>query len=198
MKYLIVIIIWVGFAFIHSLLIDLRFSEWASRVMGRFYPYYRLIYNLLSLTLFIAFLKYSRCIDTHLVITFMPPWTILQYSLLLASGLVIIWAFLSYDTLEFIGIRQIREQGGNENAASKTITSKGLLGVVRHPMYLATIVFMWSLNSTRVDILVHLVLTTYILIGINLEERKLIKQFGLAYIDYQKQVPALIPYIKKK
>jgi len=118
--------------------------------------------------------------------------------LLIAAGLMIIWAFLSYDTLEFIGIRQITGVGARmKDTSSKTITYKGLLGVVRHPMYLATIIFMWSLNSTRVDILVHLVLTLYILIGIKLEKRKLIKQFGLSYIDYQKKVPALIPFTKK-
>lgn len=198
MKYLIVILIWAGFGFIHSLMIDFRFSNWVSRVMGRYYAYYRLIYNLLSLALFIILLKYSRSLDTELVIKFVPPWTILQYILLVASGLMIIWAFLSYDTLEFMGIRQITGSGARtENTSPKSITYKGLLGVVRHPMYLATIVFMWSLNSTRVDILVHLVLTIYILIGIKLEERKLIKQFGLSYIDYQRKVPALIPFTKK-
>jgi Putative protein-S-isoprenylcysteine methyltransferase len=165
--------------------------------MGRYYAYYRLIYNLLSLTLFIALLKFSSTLDTKLVLKFEPPWTVLQYSLIVASGLVIIWAFLSYDTLEFIGISQLRGWGEKEHTSPKTITDKGLLGLVRHPMYLATIVFMWSLNSTRADILVHLVLTAYILIGIQLEERKLIKQFGSAYIDYQRKVPALIPFIKK-
>ena len=198
LKYLIVTLQWVGFALIHSLLIDLRFSNWVSRVMGRYYPYYRLIYNMLSLILLITLLNYSRSADTQLVLQFVPPWTILQYSLFIASGLLIIWAFLSYDTLEFIGIRQIlgvRPRKGN--TAPTTITNKGLLGVVRHPMYLGTLVFMWSLNSTRVDILVHLVLTLYILIGIKIEERKLIKQFGSAYIDYQREVPALIPFTKK-
>ena len=198
MKYLIVIFIWIGFAFFHSLLIDLRFSDWASRVMGRFFAYYRLMYNLLALILFIALLKYSGSLDTQLVIKFVPPWTILQYILMIASGLIIIWAFLSYDTLEFIGIRQIVGSGvKTENTSPKTITNKGLLGIVRHPMYLGTLVFMWSLNSTRVDILVHFILTIYILIGIKLEERKLVKQFGLSYINYQREVPALIPFPKK-
>jgi methanethiol S-methyltransferase len=197
LNYLIVILIWIGFGFIHSLLIDLRFSNWVSRVMGRYYAYYRLSYNILSLILFIVLLTYSRSLDSELVIKFIPPWTIFQNILLVGSGFIIIWAFLSYDALDFMGIHQIREFGEKDNTSQKTITSKGLLGVVRHPMYLATIVFMWSLNSTRVDILVHLVLTIYIIIGIKLEERKLIKQFGLAYIDYQKNVPALIPFTKK-
>ena len=128
MKYLIVILIWSGFAFIHSVLIDLRFSNWASRVMGRYYAYYRLIYNLISLTFFITLLKYSRSLDTELVIKFVPPWAILQYILLIASGLTIIWAFLSYDTLEFIGIRQITGGGARkENTSPKTLRLKHLL-----------------------------------------------------------------------
>ena len=72
-----------------------------------------------------------------------------------------------------------------------------LLGIVRHPLYLSTIVFMWSLNSTWADILAHVVLTLYILIGIRLEERKLVIQLGSEYTEYQKDVPSLIPFTKK-
>ena len=133
-----------------------------------------------------------------MVIKFLPPWTILQQILLIGSGLVIVWAFLSYDFLKFMGIRQILGLWEKENFTQpKTITKKGLLGIVRHPMYLSIIVFMWSLNSTWVDILAHSVLTIYILIGIRLEERKLINELGSAYIKYQKDVPSLIPFSKK-
>ena len=40
---------------------------------------------------------------------------------------------------------------------------------------------MWSLDSTRVDVLTHIVLTIYILVGIIFEERKLVKQHGSFY-----------------
>lgn len=165
--------------------------------MGAYFAFYRLGYNLLSLVLFSAALYFTKTLDSELVIKFAPPWTILQQGFLLASGMVIIWAFLSYDALEFVGIRQIMNYGRNTVLAEpKTITQKGLLGIVRHPMYLATIVFVWSLNSTRVDILTHLILTLYLVIGLRLEERKLTKEFGLAYTRYQKEVPALVPFSK--
>lgn len=199
MKYLIVALMWVGFGLTHSLLISIRFSNWVNRTLGRYSAFYRLAYNLVSLILFIVLLSYTKTLDNELIIKFMPPWTIIQQTLLIASGAVMIWAFLSYDYLEFIGIRQIIAFGDkNDLTQPKPITKKGLLGIVRHPMYLATIVFMWSLNSTKADIILHLVLTFYILIGIVLEERKLVKQFGSAYIEYQNEVPALIPFIKKK
>ncbi|EHQ91029.1 putative protein-S-isoprenylcysteine methyltransferase [Desulfosporosinus youngiae DSM 17734] len=198
LKYLITVLIWTGFGVIHSALISLQFTNWAKRVMVRYFAFYRLGYNLLSIVLFIILFSITKSLDSELVINFVPPWMILQRVLLITSGVMIIWAFLSYDALEFIGIRQILNIGNKMNSAQpQIITKKGLLGMVRHPMNLATIVFMWSLDSTRVDVLVHLILTIYIIIGIWLEERKLIREFGSAYIEYQREVPALVPFIKK-
>lgn len=198
MKYLIIVLIWTGFGVVHSALISLKFTNWAKRVIVKYFAFYRLGYNLLSIVLFIILFSITKTLDSELVINFIPPSTILQRLLLITSGVMMIWAFLSYDVLEFAGIRQIINIGNKRGSAQpQIITKNGLLGIVRHPMYLATIVFMWSLDSTRVDVLVHLILTIYIIIGIRLEERKLIRKFGSAYIEYQRDVPALIPFIKK-
>lgn len=198
LKYLIVVFIWAGYGVIHSALIGSRLTDWLRRVMGTYFAFYRLGYNLFSLVLFFVLFYFTKNVDSELVIKFVPPWTILQQGLLVASGVTIIWALLSYDVLEFVGIRQVINFGQSKAFGHpKIITKKGLLGIVRHPMYLATIVFMWSLNSTKVDILVHLILTMYILIGIRLEERKLVKEFGSAYTQYQADVPALVPSVQK-
>jgi protein-S-isoprenylcysteine O-methyltransferase Ste14 len=46
-------------------------------------------------------------------------------------------------------------------------------------------------------IIVNIVLTIYIIMGTILEERKLVSEFGDAYVKYQQEVPMLIPFIKK-
>ncbi|MDR3587950.1 MAG: NnrU family protein [Desulfosporosinus sp.] len=189
---------WSVFGLIHSFLISVRFASWARRIMGQYFAFYRLTYNLFSLILFVIILSFTRTLDSELVIQFSPPWTIIQSISLLTSCVVMIWAFLSYDYLEFVGIRQIIDLSKKKDSTHpKTIIKKGLLGIVRHPMYLATIIFMWSLDSTRADVLTHIVLTIYILVGIIFEERKLVKQHGTVYIEYRKVVPALIPFTKK-
>lgn len=194
MKYFIIALLWAGYGVLHSFLISTRFSNWANRILGRYFAFYRIVYNVVSLVLLIILFNYTKNVDSTYVIKFMSPWTTLQYGLLLFSAVLILWAFFSYDSLEFIGIRQILNLKKEKNINTQmTITKEGLLGVVRHPMYLATFVFMWSLNSTRADILVHLILSIYILIGIRLEERKLVQQFGSAYLSYKDEVPALIP-----
>lgn len=194
MKYFIVALLWIGYGILHSFLISVRFSNWANRILGRYFAFYRIAYNVVSLVLLIILFIYTKNVDSTYVVEFIPPWTTLQYGLLLSSAALIIWAFFSYDSLEFMGFRQILDMNKKKKITTQTsITKEGLLGVIRHPMYLATLVFMWSLNSTKADILVHLILSIYILIGIRLEERKLIQQFGTDYLSYINEVPALIP-----
>jgi protein-S-isoprenylcysteine O-methyltransferase Ste14 len=46
------------------------------------------------------------------------------------------------------------------------------------------------------DVVTNVVLTIYVIIGTKLEERKLVLEFGDTYIQYQKEVPMLIPFTK--
>ena len=48
------------------------------------------------------------------------------------------------------------------------------------------------------DIVINTVLTVYVIIGTKLEEKKLVLEFGDAYIKYQREVPMLIPFTKAK
>jgi protein-S-isoprenylcysteine O-methyltransferase Ste14 len=107
-----------------------------------------------------------------------------------------IWPFFSnYDFLSFFGIRQILNLG-REGNTSKEINKNGLLGIVRHPMYFALIIYLWCQTFSAADIVVNTVLTIYIIIGTFLEEKKLVLEFGESYIKYQKEVPMLIPFTK--
>ena len=74
----------------------------------------------------------------------------------------------------------------------------GLLGLVRHPMYLALILYLWCQTFRIMDLVINTLLTLYVLIGTWLEERKLVLEFGEAYLRYQRQVPMLIPFAKSK
>jgi protein-S-isoprenylcysteine O-methyltransferase Ste14 len=114
------------------------------------------------------------------------------------SLLMFFWAFFfSYDPLAFFGIRQILSfKKKNEKKFSSEIKKGGLLGVVRHPMYSALIIYLWTQTFRTVDIIVNIILTIYVVIGTLLEEKKLILEFGDSYKQYQKQVPMLIPFTK--
>ena len=65
---------------------------------------------------------------------------------------------------------------------------------MRHPLYTAGLLFLWltpgmSLNSLTL----YIASSLYILVGAYFEERKLLREFGQAYAEYQKQTPMIIP-----
>jgi protein-S-isoprenylcysteine O-methyltransferase Ste14 len=115
------------------------------------------------------------------------------------SLLMFFWAFFfNYDSLSFFGIRQIMNFGKTKNTnPSAGIKKNGLLGVIRHPMYLCLIIYLWCQTFRMVDIIVNVILTVYVIIGTILEEKKLILEFGDYYKKYQQEVPMLIPFIKR-
>jgi protein-S-isoprenylcysteine O-methyltransferase Ste14 len=116
------------------------------------------------------------------------------------SLLLFFWAFFfNYDSLSFFGIRQIINFGKIiEINPAESVKKNGLLGVIRHPMYLALIVFLWSTIFTLMDLFINTLLTIYVIIGTILEEKKLVLEFGDAYVKYQHEVPMLIPFIKPR
>ena len=200
MKYLILSSIWAGYCFLHSFLISVRFTNYLTRVLKNYYSFYRLFYALISLVLLVWVINYTAPLDTTIIITYVPPWSIIQQVTMWGSLLMFFWAFFfNYDSLSFFGIRQILNfKKLKTTNPSEEIKKNGLLAVTRHPMYLALIIYLWSQTFRVADIVVNIVLTIYVIIGTVLEEKKLVLEFGDAYRKYQREVPMLVPFTKRK
>jgi methanethiol S-methyltransferase len=198
MKYLILSIIWAGYCFLHSYLISTRFTNVAARLLKNYYAFYRLFYILVSLVLLVLVIDYTSQLDNQIIITYVPPWSIIRYVFMWGALLMFFWAFFfNYDSLSFFGIRQILNFGKIKKIdPSVELKKNGLLGITRHPMYLALIIYLWCQTFRLVDIVVNILLTIYVIIGTKLEEKKLVLEFGESYVKYQKEVPMLIPFIK--
>ncbi len=154
---------------------------------------YRLAYNIMALVMLIPIVIYSSAMYSEYVIT---PNKLTKYTgLLLAGwGLVIARvAFKSYDMKAFLGLHNLEKE--NE------FTTSGLLKYVRHPVYSGSIlgIIGYFLYSPKLSTLISsIMIIIYFLVGIRFEEKKLIGQFGQAYLDYKKKTPMLIPRFKRK
>ena len=83
-----------------------------------------------------------------------------------------------------------------KKSTGSTLETGGLHSYTRHPLYFGTLLFIWSLFFLFPfwsNLIVCALITIYTIIGIRIEERKLIIEFGENYANYSSQVPMLIP-----
>ena len=82
-----------------------------------------------------------------------------------------------------------------EQSLHALITDRGPYRWVRHPLYLSSLLMIWSYPDLTLDRFVfNLLFTVWVIVAIILEERGLVETFGDTYRSYQRQVPMLIPW----
>ena len=111
------------------------------------------------------------------VIVFCSTFLIDHFNLF---GLTQSWAF-------FVGRQQ----------PPKPFRAGGMYRLVRHPLYLGFILAFWSAPTmTGGRLLAVGMATAYIFVGIQLEERELIRVKGDSYREYQRRVSMILPWPK--
>ncbi len=200
MKYLLIALIWTAYCALHSYLISIGFTNLMVQLLKKYYAFYRLFYVLISLVLLIPLINYTAQLDNKIIINYGFLFNVIRNVLIYCSLIMFFWAFFfNYDSLSFFGIRQILNIRKTKTInPSDVIKKNGLLGIMRHPMYFALIVYLWCQIHTLSNIIVNSILTIYIIIGAILEEKKLVLEFGDTYVKYQEEVPMLIPFSKVK
>ena len=197
MNYPLVVILWAAYCALHSFLISVRFTALMTRLLRSYYAFYRLFYVVISFILLVPLIRFTGKLESPVIMTYDGPLSVVRYALISAALLLFFWAFFfEYDSLSFFGIRQMLSFGKPTAATPVELKRSGLLGMVRHPMYLALILYLWCQTFRMVDLVINTLLTVYVLIGTWLEERKLGLEFGEAYLRYQREVPMLIPFAR--
>ncbi len=99
---------------------------------------------------------------------------------------------------ELFGLHQVIVNFSSRNMPEPHFKTPVLYKVVRHPIYLGFIIAFWAAPTMTVGHLLFAAVTTaYIFVGIWLEERDLVEQFGDQYRRYRRQVGMLIPFRRK-
>ncbi|MGD9973976.1 MAG: isoprenylcysteine carboxylmethyltransferase family protein [Desulfatirhabdiaceae bacterium] len=194
MKYVILSALVISWCVLHSLMISTSVTEYLQSRLGPRFRFYRLFFNIISLLALIPVILYAVSVKTEPVFRWDGYLRIMQMILLTTAGLLFYFGSLRYDSGLLLGFKQIREKISNTGIAHDgDIDTSGILGIVRHPWYLGTMLLIWTRDMDISAIVVNIILTLYVIAGTCLEEKKLVRQFGEKYRTYQKRVSMFIP-----
>ncbi len=195
MNYVILSVVVIAWCVLHSTMISGLVRIYLHKRLGHAFRFYRLFFNLVSALTLIPVVLYASSLRTGPIFRWDGYMRIIQVFLLTTAALLFFLGASRYDAGQLLGFKQIRERTANTeiNGAGELDTS-GVLSIVRHPWYLATILLIWARQLDISTILVNAILTFYLIVGTYLEENKLIGEFGEEYRAYQRRVSMLIPF----
>jgi protein-S-isoprenylcysteine O-methyltransferase Ste14 len=175
------------FALSHSLLAANRPQEWLRGRLGRLFRCYRLVYNCIAV---VTFLWVMAAWPASPILYRVPG----SWGLLCAGGQFITLLLLARCAGQlglgtFLGIDQLR---GREQRPG--LVQTGCYCRLRHPQYtLAILFFLLTPVMNARWLVLTLLSSVYFVYGALVEERRLLREFGLHYQEYRNRIPMFLP-----
>ncbi len=188
-------LLWILWCTLHSILIAPTVTDYMKKRLGERFRFYRLFYNIVSSVTLAPLLCLSISIRGTPVFRWGGPTVIVRYLLLLTSIYLFAAGARHYSLSQFLGIHQINTGQANYTLSEYgRFDTSGILALIRHPWYTAGILIVWAQDISPSTFLINIVISIYFVIGAILEERKLLREFGENYRDYQRNVSMFIPF----
>jgi protein-S-isoprenylcysteine O-methyltransferase Ste14 len=179
----------------HSLMARKPFRQWLKTYLPS--PYYG------------AFYAVASGIAVLVLVVFWQEVTLTLFSLqgfmrLLFRGVFVIaiagvaWTVLSLGFFVNFRLQPMVDDLRGRQSSSSLIIDRGPYRWIRHPLYLSSLLMIWSNPDLTLDrLLFNLIFTAWVIMAILLEERDLVVSYGDSYRSYQNKVPMLIPFSNK-
>lgn len=181
---------WIAFGFSHSLLAANAVKAYLKPLLGRGY---RLAYNLVALVSVALVVAVGwRLFQGAASFAVPRPLAATMIAAQVAGVGTLIAGLMRYDLGRFAGTAQLRK--GFAEPEDEPLRIDGIHRWVRHPIYAGGFLILWGRASDPLSLATAVWGSLYLLVGMALEERKLLGLYGEAYARYRSHVPALIPW----
>lgn len=176
----------------HSIMVRRRFRLWLTRTVRT--EFHGALYASASGTCLLVLVLFWQPAGPPF---WLPPdwihWAMAGIFLLATAGAW--WGTRALGEFDALGIKPaLGVLNRSRPVAPMVLTVHGPYRWVRHPLYLLSLIIIWSGPVYTLDRLLHnLLWSTWIIIGARYEERDLVACFGDAYRSYRQSVPMLLP-----
>lgn len=190
--------VWALYFGLHSFLASAWVKSRVQQFTGKYFRYYRLFYNVIAVLTLVPILLYNAIVSSGPMVSSSLLLSVLEFGGLAFAtyGVILIHlSFKQYSKREFLGFSLPQEQ------TPEPLHKEGILQQVRHPLYAGTILIaigFWCFSPTLANLVTALSWIIYTLIGIKLEETKLLNLYGDEYQKYREEVPMLVPRLGRR
>ncbi len=183
----------------HSALITHAVRDRVRALFPRYHIFDRIVYVLFSTASLILLFVWLRTLPQQMLWDWPGWWSWVRW-LGLAEAMFLFWlGSRSYNGRTFLGLTQMHDFAAGRTPEQPVFTATGILGVIRHPWYTGTLIFLgFCLPLTDVNLIWRLVFMAYVLVGTELEERKLLRDLGENYAAYRREVPRFFPALWRR
>ncbi len=183
--------LWLVFGFIHSALAGPKMKLRLKSLLGGGYRFAYNLFALVQIALVIYGTRYMLASDIA-PLQLSPSIVLVLKAMMITGAILFVAALMQYDLGRFSGLTQLREPTMSE--VEEPLHLAGFHRYVRHPLYSAAHLYLWGSVRTEFDLATAFWASAYLIIGSYFEEQKLISEYGEAYAQYRKKVPAIVPW----
>jgi len=179
------------FGFVHSVMARPAFKRQWTKIIPKAAE--RATYVLQSLVLLAVIMLFWQSIP-HVIWSADGLSKVVLLSVFVAGLLLIVISTFALDHFEFTGLRQAWCNLSGTSTPAARFRTPLPYRIVRHPLQLGILLVVFSVpEMTGGGMLFAGVMLAYILIGLQFEERALLREFGDDYATYRRRVPMLVP-----
>ena len=185
---------WMVYGAIHSILASGACKGWFNRKSAFIARHYRILYILIAVISLVIMAVLFWETPRFLLWKPMPITQIPGIFLIILGSVIMGIIIRKY----FSTVKNMHDLMYDNSIP--VLFQNGLHRFIRHPLYLGTFLLIWGffLLFPYGSLLVsNVIITLYTILGIGYEEKKLTVVFGEKYFQYKKEVPMLLPKLRK-